>query len=56
MAFASKTEASMNDNNDSAIEAAMAVMAAHIAALNAGDEKALAATLHFPITGCPADA
>ena len=53
LAFAGKREASMNDrsddkNNDKAIEAARAVMAAHIAALNAGDEEALAATLHFP--------
>lgn len=30
------------------VEAAMAVMDAHIAALNARDEQALAATLHFP--------
>ena len=31
-----------------AIAAAMAVLEAHIAALNARDEKALVATLHFP--------
>ncbi len=31
-----------------AIDAAKQVMAAHITALNAGDEPALAATLHFP--------
>ncbi len=31
-----------------AIDAARAVMAAHLAALNARDEEALAATLHFP--------
>jgi hypothetical protein len=31
-----------------AIEAAKGVMHAHIRALNAGDETALAATLHFP--------
>ena len=53
LAFANNAEALMNDrsgddDNDNAIEAAMAVMAAHIAALNAGDEEALAATLHFP--------
>jgi hypothetical protein len=30
------------------IAAAMAVMDAHISALNAGDDQALAATLHFP--------
>jgi hypothetical protein len=37
-----------HSDNDKAVEAAKAVMAAHIAALNAGDEEALAATLHFP--------
>jgi hypothetical protein len=34
--------------NTEAVAAARAVMAAHIAALNARDEAALAATLHFP--------
>jgi len=33
---------------EAAIAAAREVMAAHIKALNAGDEAALAATLHFP--------
>ena len=36
------------NENDEAIEAAQSVMAAHIKALNAGDEAALTATLHFP--------
>ena len=36
------------DQTSTAIDAANRVMAAHIAALNAGDERALAATLHFP--------
>jgi hypothetical protein len=34
--------------NDAAIEAARAVMAAHLEALNAQDSAAMAATLHFP--------
>jgi len=34
--------------NHEAIDAAMSVMAAHIDALNAGNETALTATLHFP--------
>ena len=34
--------------DEAAIKAAMAVLDAHIAALNARDEKALVATLHFP--------
>lgn len=34
--------------NEIAITAAMSVMKAHINALNTHDEKALAATLHFP--------
>ena len=34
--------------NDIAIEAALSVMAAHLEALNAGNEAALTATLHFP--------
>jgi hypothetical protein len=38
----------MMDAVDEAVQAAKAVMAAHVAALNAGDEAALAATLHFP--------
>ena len=36
------------DEHREAIVAARAVMAAHIEALNAGDEAALARTLHFP--------
>ena len=36
-----------NDSTD-AIAKAKSVMNAHLAALNAGDEAALAATLHFP--------
>lgn len=35
-------------SDDAAITAARGVMAAHFAALNARDETALAATLHFP--------
>lgn len=43
----------MNSGNgdgaaNDAVSHARAVMAAHIAALNTGDETALAATLHFP--------
>ena len=34
--------------NETAIEAALAVMQAHIDGLNARDEQAIAATLHFP--------
>jgi hypothetical protein len=34
--------------DETAINAAMAVLDAHIAALNARDERALIATLHFP--------
>ena len=34
--------------DDAAITAATAVLDDHFAALNAGDERALAATLHFP--------
>jgi hypothetical protein len=34
--------------DETAINAAMAVLDAHIAALNARDERALVATLHFP--------
>lgn len=34
--------------DDSAIQAALGVMQAHITAINARDEPALAATLHFP--------
>lgn len=37
-----------SDPDPRAVAAAMAVLDAHVAALNAGDEKALAATLHFP--------
>jgi hypothetical protein len=33
---------------EAAIKAAMSVLDGHIAALNARDEKALVATLHFP--------
>ena len=33
---------------EAGIRHAMAVMAAHVEALNAGDEEALASTLHFP--------
>ena len=36
------------DRNHEAIDAAMSVMAAHIDALNAGNETKLTATLHFP--------
>ncbi|MGQ0509562.1 MAG: hypothetical protein ACT4P9_03030 [Betaproteobacteria bacterium] len=36
------------ENDRVAVDAAMAVLDAHVAALNARDEKALAATLHFP--------
>lgn len=41
---------SASDQNitDEAIKAALSVMAAHAAALNAGNESALTATLHFP--------
>lgn len=38
----------MSDENEAAIDAGMAVLDAHFAALNARDEAALAATLHFP--------
>lgn len=38
----------MSDPNDLAIESARNVMRAHLTALNARDEQALAATLHFP--------
>lgn len=38
----------MSVAEDRAVAAAMAVMDAHLAALNARDEAALAATLHFP--------
>jgi hypothetical protein len=38
----------MTDGIEEAVHAAKEVMAAHIRALNAGDEAALAATLHFP--------
>ena len=40
------TEASSNDT--AAVAAAMAVLDEHIRALNARDERALVATLHFP--------
>jgi len=42
------TEQSGDRAIQEAIEAAKGVMHAHIRALNAGDEAALAATLHFP--------
>jgi hypothetical protein len=38
----------MTDGIEEAVHAAKEVMAAHVKALNAGDEAALAATLHFP--------
>ncbi len=38
----------MSSPSDSAQEAALAVLEAHIDALNARDEERLAATLHFP--------
>jgi len=38
----------MTDANQAAIDAAMAVMAAHIAGLNARDNDAIADSLHFP--------
>jgi hypothetical protein len=37
-----------SDTSAAAVAAALAVLDAHIAALNAGDEAALARTLHFP--------
>ena len=42
------TDASQATPDAEAVAAAKAVMAAHIAALNARDEKGLAATLHLP--------
>jgi hypothetical protein len=38
----------MSDVNQAAVDAANAVMAAHIAGLNARDNDAIAASLHFP--------
>ena len=38
----------MTGEEQAALKAAMDVLDRHIAALNAGDEAALAATLHFP--------
>lgn len=40
--------AETSSQHQGAIDAAMAVMAAHVAALNARDNTALTATLHFP--------
>jgi hypothetical protein len=38
----------ISEHDPAAVAAAMAVLDAHIAALNARDERALVATLHFP--------
>ncbi|MBU2531968.1 MAG: hypothetical protein KKB37_04475 [Alphaproteobacteria bacterium] len=38
----------LGSDHNAAIAAARDIMAAHLKALNAGDEDALAATLHFP--------
>lgn len=38
----------MSEHDPAAVAAAMAVLDDHMAALNARDEAALAATLHFP--------
>jgi hypothetical protein len=42
------TDETISDAQQDAIEAALGVMAAHLVALNAGDDAGLAATLHFP--------
>lgn len=46
--MSASTETTLRKSDPAAVAAAMAVLDDHIKALNARDEKALVATLHFP--------